>query len=119
NEGEASAVPITPAAAVSMTGANTGNANLVGSVRRRDGRFNELVIAETLEIRCTSDDQTSASGRAEQWQVLGEVPLGEVTDFRWPDGSGATATLTTVDASGANASGNPPTHSDREDPTSN
>jgi hypothetical protein len=118
NDVDASTVSATCAAATTMVGANTGNATLVGSVKRTDSRDNELVLAEVVDVICDSDEQTDGSGRAESWTVIGE-PSIDTLDFRWPDGSGASTTLTTVDPSRDNAGGNLLTNSDFETFTSN
>lgn len=105
NDIDASTVSITTAAVSTIKGANTGNAVLVGSVKRPDSRDNELVLAETLDVICTSDNQSNSAGRAESWSVKGEPSITSL-DYRWPDGSGTSKTLTTVNSDSNNSSGN-------------
>jgi hypothetical protein len=114
NDLDASTVSATPAAATTMVGASTGNGTLMASVKRPDGRQNQLVFAEVIELFCTSDAQTSGAGRAETWAGNGEPDI-DLLDYRWPDGSGANFSLTTVDPSQNSAGGNLLTNSDFED----
>jgi hypothetical protein len=115
NDVDASTVSATRTAA----SANTGDGNLVVSVLRTDGRTNELALAETLEALCDSDSQEGGTARNETWTVKGEPVASDPLKWDAPDGSGASATLTCVDATQDNAGGNLLTNSDFEDWTSN
>lgn len=95
----------TTSASVTAATGNTGNHTVVVSVLRPDGRTNELLLAETLDLRCTADGQEGGTARQETWSLKGEAEQTDKLSWDWPKGSGANASLTTVDADGANTLG--------------
>lgn len=110
----------TPGASVSSATGNTGTPEVVVSNKRPDGRTNELVFGETLDVRCTAAfADGSATARQETWSVRGEVAQSDSLSWDWPKGSAANTSLTTVDSAGDNSSGNLLTNSDFEDFTAN
>jgi hypothetical protein len=88
----------TVSATVTASSANTGTGVVVASVVRADGRANELVFAETIEVAVASDAGAGATARSETATVKGEVPVGDPLDQAWPAGSGGSASLFAADA---------------------
>lgn len=83
------------AASVAYASGNVGTGAVVVSVKRADGRTNEHCLAETIE--CDILDTAALSFTAN-----GEGAV-DINSHLWPDGSGATATLTVHEgASGEN-----------------
>lgn len=81
---------------------NSGDGVIVVSTKRGDGLVQELTYPEISPIVCTADAQTGgATVGQETFTYTGEVADGNgsgVWADDWPIGSGATATLTAVDA---------------------
>jgi len=85
----------TVAASVAYGGSNVGTGAVVASVKRADGKTNEHCLAETIECEILDTEALAFS-------ALGETPA-DINSHLWPDGSGASASLTIVDsASGTN-----------------
>lgn len=85
---------------------NTGNGVITATVKRTDGRNNEHVLAEVVDVTCTADQATGATARAEQFSIKGEaVVVSSDLDWNWPKGSGASTSLTMVDAAQNNGGG--------------
>jgi hypothetical protein len=104
-------------ATVTYGSGNTGSAIVVCSLRTPRGDLNELVIPEDIKLICTGDAQpggTATEGQ-EEWTFAGENALTDTLDVDWPDGSGASGTLTAVDAALDEDGGNLLTNSDFED----
>lgn len=57
----------------------------------------QTVLAETLRLECVLDANGGGSARQETFSVRGQAPVG-VWDYRWPRGSGASATINLADA---------------------
>lgn len=83
-----STVTVVPTAA----GGNTGNGALIGSIKRGDGLIQENMLAETLA------GTFSATGLATSLSLKGQASASTPLGQDWPSGSGATSTLTSVDA---------------------
>lgn len=98
NDVDASTVSATVTAATGNTGTHT----VVASVKRNDGRQNELVYAETMDVICTIADVA----RQEAWTLRGENPQTDLLAWDWPKGSGCTFSPLMVDADGNNAKNN-------------
>jgi hypothetical protein len=88
----------TVSASVAAATGNTGVYSVVASVKMPDGRANELVFAETLDLICTG----VGTARQESWSLRGEVAQLDPLAWDWPKGSGASASPIMVDADGAN-----------------
>ena len=88
----------TVGASASAGGSNNGNGVCVVTTKRGDGLVNENIIAETVTITCTSD-QTEGQ---EVFTAKGQASVPSLSQD-WPKGSGATASITAVNA----ASGSP------------
>lgn len=104
-------------ATVSVTDAalatNSGNGNIVTTVKRGDGLQQDLTVAEVGFLTCTADSQTGgATERQETFTFTGEGDDGDTSAFNWPTGSGASATVAVIDPTGDNDAGNVLTNSD-------
>lgn len=97
--------------------AGVGTGAGVVSVLRPDGRANEHVYAEVLDLVCDVDGQSGGTARSESFTVKGE-PAKDALAFDWPGGSGSSTTLTVVDAD-IDAGTNLLTNGNFEDQTSN
>lgn len=101
--------------------AGTGNGALNASTKRPlDGLVLENSYAETLLVKCTQDSYTgSAVAGNETFTVTGAGTLQDFFAFDWPLGSNCTQSLSAIDGSQDNSSGNLLTNSDFEDWTAN
>jgi hypothetical protein len=92
---------------IAAYGSNKGNGVCVGSVLRGDGLIQQNAFAEVIVINCTADSQTggTASGN-ETFTFAGQQVQEDVWAFNWPLGSGASGTISAVDGSQSNATGN-------------
>jgi hypothetical protein len=75
----------------------TGNGNVVLSVKDGRGRNLENLLAERLTLEVTD---TTLAG-SESITVRGEAAETDKLSHRWPRGSGANTTITSIDATGA------------------
>lgn len=84
-----------------------GNGVLVVSTKRPfDGRTLENAFTETAKVVCTADGYVGgATAGRETFEVRGAGRRDDVFAFDWPQGSGATATLTAIDNSQDSAGG--------------
>jgi hypothetical protein len=93
-------------ASVAPGTANTGNAVLAVTTKLRDGRTAENAFAETLTGIVTSDAQSGGTTAGRETLTLrGQAAATSVLSPSWPLGSGATLTLTAVDAAQDQAGG--------------
>lgn len=92
---------------VAAYGSNKGNGVMVGTVLRGDGLIQQNAFAEVVNVSCTADSQTGgvASGN-ETFTFAGQQAQPDVWAFNWPLGSGAAGTISAVDGSQSNATGN-------------
>lgn len=88
----------TVSASVSAVSTNTGTGACVCSVVRPDGGNNELVFGEVFEVAVTTAAGQGGTARSETCSVKGEVAVSDSLAFDWPGGSGASTSLTVVDA---------------------
>lgn len=94
---------------------NSGNGAIVTTTKRGDGKVQELIVAETGFLQCTSDSQTgNATEGEETFTFAGEGDDGNRGRQDWPTGSGASATVTGINPSKDNDGGNILTNSDME-----
>lgn len=108
---DASTTSATPAAG----SANVGDGVCVASVKRPSGVANEYVYAEDIVVKCTADAVTGgATQYSETFTASGEAAAASKLAYNWPAGSGASKSLTAVNASGDNTTGNKLTNSDFE-----
>lgn len=70
---------------------NSGDSVVICSLTDGTGTPLDAVFAETIRLRCDGGDEF-----AEQWTYTADGSV-EVTDHRWPRGSGATGTLSTLE----------------------
>ena len=96
-------------ATVAADSGNTGDAMVVASVRITDGRLNEHAFAEVMDVICTKDSYSGGitAGRGETWSIKGEAAASSRFAYNWPQGSGASGTLGTTDASQENTAATP------------
>lgn len=109
---KAATVSVTPAALAT----NSGNGTLVSTVKRGDGKQQDLTVAEVGFLQCTTDSQTGgATERQETFTYAGEADEGDPAAFDWPTGSAGSATITVIDPTQDNSGGNVLTNSDFND----
>lgn len=87
---DASAVGLT----VTPGGDNDGDGVVVASVKRPDGRPCELVYAETVTLRVTSDTIPATA----IFLATGEPAVADMLSASWPGGSGISRSITAVTA---------------------
>lgn len=80
----------------------TGNGVLTGSVVRYDGTNLQYVLAETIAVTITSDNQVGATSGSEPASVLGQIAESNPLAYDWPLGTGVSSTLTAVNAAVSN-----------------
>ena len=109
---QAATVALSAAVLGSVVG--TGVVNL--STKRGDGLVNENMFASSTDrLVCTADSISGgATAGRETFQYQGAVGQSDPFHPEWPLGSGATATLTAIDATGNVSGGNLLTNSDFE-----
>lgn len=101
------------------TVSSTGDSFAYGSVLRTDGYTNELVYGEVIDVICTiAQSQGATDGQAE-FEFRSEAAIENALQWDWPDGSGATQTLTEVDSTQDADGGNLLVNGDMEAFTSN
>lgn len=96
----------TVSASVSALSTNTGNGVVLCSVLRPDGRSNELVFVEVIEVEITAGAGAGATARSEPASVIGEVATSDALNYLWPTGSGGSTSLTVSDATLDGTTGN-------------
>ena len=99
--GAASVTRPTVSASVTAGGSNVGNGKLLASVLGPDGLQLDYVFAESLTARCTADGQGSGTARQETFSLTAPVAQPDPLAWDWataPYGSGASLSLTAVDA---------------------
>lgn len=105
----------TASVSVSAGSGNTGNAVVAASVVGPDGKTLQYLFDEVLELTITGDSQTeTATAGSEPASLLGEPLVEDPLAWDWPKGSGASTSLTLIDASLDN-NGNLLTNSDFSD----
>jgi hypothetical protein len=79
---------------------NIGDGSLVVGLIRGDGFTQENLTAEAARVECTADLRggTTTGGLAETFKFFGVPGPGDVFDWTWPTGSGASATLQAASA---------------------
>lgn len=99
----------------------TGNGILVASTKRPvDGLVLENSFAETITVTCSSDSYVGgATAGNESFVANGAGAEPDLFAFDWPLGSGSTQSLSAIDGSKDNSSGNLLTNSGFETWTSN
>jgi hypothetical protein len=103
-----------PTVSVSVTaGTNNGTGVLVASVTGPTGVQLDYVLNENLDVLCTADSQQGGTLGQEVFSVAGDAAQTDALAWDWPKGSGASASLTAVDAS-VNAGSNYLVNSDFE-----
>jgi hypothetical protein len=78
--------------------ANNGNGSIVITVTGPDGLTKRNVFAETARLICTSDSQTGGSTLGRESFVYYGDPARADFDNLWPAGSGAVATIPSIDS---------------------
>jgi hypothetical protein len=82
------------------SGTNSGNAVCVASVLGGNGLQLDYAISEKVTVTVTADSQSGgATQYLETLQALGAQAESDPLNWDWPLGSGATASLTALDAS--------------------
>lgn len=84
-------------AAVTADAANEGDAVVHAHLTGPDGLPLDMVMPETLTATVSADEAGGATRYREPVVVVG-APTREFNDYRWPGGSGGTATFSLVDA---------------------
>lgn len=91
----------TISATTTAWGSNLGDATFVTSLKNEYGDPTDMVFAEDITLRCTSDSSTGATQYREVFSVSGEPTLA-VSDVNWPGGSGTSTSITLFDAGSQN-----------------
>lgn len=87
----------TTTATVTAGGSNVGNGVVNVSLTNVYGDPLDMVMAETVRLTVSSDVSSGGTQFAETMTVQGQ-PTVPSTDYRWPQGSGATGSLRFTDA---------------------
>ncbi len=87
-----------PAATIPGAPANVGNGTILVSLTDTDGRPLDYVLAEVLTVVCTGDGYTggTATAGSEPFQITGALATDSIYAYNYPQGSGATATISTL-----------------------
>lgn len=105
--------------AVTADSGNTGDSQVVVSVKDPYGKTLEYSYTESIVVKCSTDSYTGgATAYRETFTLTGAAAEATKLSWNWPKGSGASKTLTSVDAA-EDASSNKLTNSDFQDFTSN
>ena len=97
---------------VTADSGNTGDPTVCCTFRNGKGVDRENVFNETIELRVTTDRQNGGTAGSESLSLTGE-PSVAATAWNYPQGSGATGSLTMIDPCiDASSSGNLLTNSD-------
>ena len=84
----------TVAATGTAQSGNVGSGVLLASTRGGDGLVQEHAVAETLRLVCTADSYTGGQPAGqERFTLTGAPNTAAVSDWNWPAGSSAAATL--------------------------
>jgi hypothetical protein len=89
---------------VSTGSANVGNGRCAASVIGPDGKTLEYALAENIHVTATSDSGLGATSGREPFSTQGEAAETDTLSPDWPQGSGASATLTALDAGSTSSS---------------
>lgn len=103
---------------VAAGGSNTGTGVCRASVVNEFGATLAYPFDEDILVTCTADAQGSATEGQETFDARGEVAEDDPLSWNWEKGSGASASLTAVDAA-TDAGANLLTNSSFEDFTTN
>jgi hypothetical protein len=87
----------TISATLTPYGSNYGDGTFVTAMVNGKGDPLDLVMDETINLKCTTDVGAGGTEYREVYTVTGEPTLSS-TDYLWPGGSGATGTITLFDA---------------------
>lgn len=111
---EASALldaPAVSAGAVSTASYNVGTGDLIVSVLSNLGGVQNYILDETVRLVCTSDTSTGATKYNETFFVTTPASVPN-TDRTWPQGSGLSSSITSINPQADAAQGNLLTNSD-------
>jgi hypothetical protein len=89
---------------------NTGNPNVVVSLRDVHGGHNELCFAELITATCINDSQFSAGlAGIEPFSIQGQPSIADPLNWLWPEGSGSgtRATVSAINSLGQSGQGGP------------
>lgn len=89
-----------PAVTVATDSGNVGDAVAAATVKNVYGKDNQHLLAETVVLTATSDEDLGATLGAEPWSAKGEAVESDSLSYLWPQGSGASKSLTALDAGG-------------------
>lgn len=84
----------TAAATVADDSGNSGDGVIVVSAKRADGKNEEHAVPEDIRVEVTSDDSPSTATLS----IKGEAAIGDKLSADWPAGSGASSSLSGIDA---------------------
>jgi hypothetical protein len=92
---------------ITANSSNVGNGVLLCSTQDSNGTILENIIPETVKIACVQDSAANPSiAGSEVFQVTGTVPDNNPFDYAWPQGSGASTSLSAINGSLSNSGGN-------------
>lgn len=88
-------------------GSPNGTCKSVYVLKDNEGYTTQTPRAEVIRMVTTSDSQTGgATARREQVTFTGQPAVTDASSYLWPGGSGASKTLTLIDAQAYSSSGN-------------
>jgi hypothetical protein len=90
---------------------NEGDGTLVGTIKAGDGSTQPYIFDETVRLVCTSDVTDGATKWNETFSVTTPASVGNL-EYTWPEGSGVSSTLQSVNPSADAGQGNLLTNSD-------
>lgn len=99
-------------------GSNIGSGQMVCSVKNPYGVVRDYPFAEVIDLECAGDSQQGQTSGREPFSVKGAAAESDSLSWYWPRGSGASASIQSVDAT-EDAGANKLYNSDFTDFTSN
>lgn len=93
-------VPVNVSGGGGATGTVRGKGDpvLITSVLGPTGIQRDYLFDEVLDVICATDSQAGGTLGQESFTVLGDNAIADVLEWNWPKGSGASTTLTAIDA---------------------
>ncbi len=94
------------AGAQTAVGTPNGTPSIVVSVKNKQGFTGQLIFPETISFVCTGDSQSGSTLSNEPFLVTGQTAVSDELSQLWPAGSGASKSISSVDGSKSNSTGN-------------
>lgn len=104
--------PTTSLGSATAGSLNVGDGTLVGSIAANDGGFQPYLFDETVRFVCTQDVATGASKWSEVFTATTPAQAASNLAWDWPQGSGVSGSITSVNPQLDGTGGNLLTNSD-------